>query len=248
MHTDYDEIAEDYKKSKEAPWRLHVEQHSLFKLMGDVAGKSVLDLACGEGHYTRRVKQRGAGRMVGVDISQGMIDLALKQEAARPLGIEYVTEDAKKLSLPEKFDLVIASYLINYAENEAELAAMAAGIARHLKPGGRFVTVNNNPGQPVATYGSERPYGFIKELKGGKQVPGAPVVYTCFLEGNQTVTFENYYLSETTHEQVFKAAGFTNVRWHPVTLAPEGERDQGRAFWQAFLDAQPIICLEATKV
>jgi ubiquinone/menaquinone biosynthesis C-methylase UbiE len=36
--------------------------------LGDVAGRAVLDLACGEGHSTRAIQQMGAGRTVGVDV------------------------------------------------------------------------------------------------------------------------------------------------------------------------------------
>jgi toxoflavin synthase len=53
MPTNYDEIAEQYKRSKQVAWRYYIEQHSLCDLVGEVSGKSVLDLACGDGHYTR---------------------------------------------------------------------------------------------------------------------------------------------------------------------------------------------------
>ena len=53
MPTDYDRIATEYQKSKRQPWRWHVECFTLCELAGDVAGRSVLDLACGEGFYTR---------------------------------------------------------------------------------------------------------------------------------------------------------------------------------------------------
>src|SRR5438067_562433 len=107
MATDYDRIAEDYKLSKEAPWRLHVEQFTFFQLLGDVTGRTVLDLACGEGFYTRRVRQRGASHVLGVDLSQRMIDLARQEEARRSLGIEYAVGDVKGLRLGRAFDLVI---------------------------------------------------------------------------------------------------------------------------------------------
>lgn len=246
MVTDYNQIAEDYKKSKEAPWRIHVEQYSFFGLLGDITGRSVLDLACGEGHYTRRLKLRGAGRIVGVDISARMIELAIKEEDNRPLGISYVVEDAKKLQLGEQFDFVVASYLLNYARTAAELREMAEGIARHLKPGGRFVTINNNPAQLPATYASTRKYGFIKSIAGELR-EGTPITYTCFFEDGHTVQFDNYQLAVQTHDRVLQAAGLKNVRWQPVGLSPEGEKEFGREYWKDFLDSQPIICLDCLK-
>ena len=75
MSTDYDAVAKEYKRSKLAPWRTYMERYSLLKLLGKVRGKSVLDLACGEGFYSRLVRERGAARVVGVDLSSGMIGL-----------------------------------------------------------------------------------------------------------------------------------------------------------------------------
>ena len=62
------------------------------ELIGDVAGKSVVDLACGEGFYTRRIRQAGAKRVLGVDLSEGMIELARKQE--RPNRSAWSTSSA----------------------------------------------------------------------------------------------------------------------------------------------------------
>lgn len=246
MTTDYNQIAEGYKKSKEAPWRLHMEQYNFFKLLGDVTGRSVLDLACGEGHYTRRLKSRGAGRIVGVDISARMIELAMQEETVRPLDIEYVAADAKQLQLGEQFDFVVASYLLNYAQSADELREMADGIARHLKPGGRFVTINDNPAQPPETHLLTRKYGFIKSAK-QPMVEGTPITYTCFLEDGGTIQFDNYYLDPATHVRVLSAAGLKNVRWHLLQLGPEGEMEFGREYWQDFLTAQPVMCLDAVK-
>jgi toxoflavin synthase len=53
MTTNYNEIAAEYKRAKQQPWCLHIEYFTLFKLLGDLSGKSVIDLACGEGFYTR---------------------------------------------------------------------------------------------------------------------------------------------------------------------------------------------------
>jgi toxoflavin synthase len=246
MTTDYNQIAEDYKKSKEAPWRLHMEQYNFFTVLGDVTGRSVLDLACGEGHYTRRIKQRGAGRTVGVDISARMIELAQEEEKRRPLGIDYIVADAAKVQVGEPFDFVIAAYLLNYAQTADQLRAIAEGISRNLKPGGRFVTVNNNPVQPPETFPLTRKYEFIKSTP-GKLVEGAPITFTCFNADGRTIDIENYYLSPETHQRVLESVGLKNVRWHPLKLDPAGEKEHDRGYWDDFIATQPIICLDCEK-
>src|SRR5438093_11706216 len=111
MTTNYDAIAAEYQRAKQQPWRLHLEHFTLFTLLGDLRGKSVLDLACGEGFYTRFIKQRGAARVVGVDRSAGMIALARREEARHRLGIDYRVHDVKHLALAETFDVIAAAYL-----------------------------------------------------------------------------------------------------------------------------------------
>jgi len=142
MTTNYDPIAEQYKRSKQQPWRTYIECFTLMKLIGDLHELSVLDVACGEGFYTRMVRERGAARVTGIDLSQGMIELARKQEAQQRLGIEYLVGDARELTGDRQFDLVIAAYLLNYARDPQELHAMYGALARCLRPGGRFVTVS----------------------------------------------------------------------------------------------------------
>ena len=246
MPTDYDEIAEEYKRAKEHPWRLHVEQFTFLNLVGDVTGKSILDLACGEGFYTRRLKQRGASRAVGVDLSPKMIELARAEETRRPQGVEYVVADAAQVKLGETFDLVVASYLLNYAQTAAELLAMCQGIARHLKPGGRFVTVNNNPGQTVPNYGRTKKYGIDKTLVGPAH-EGATITYTVYFGDGSTITLDNYLLSPATHEGALQKAGLSDVRWHEVQLSPDGARANGVDYWSDFIHDSPVICLDCRK-
>ena len=60
----YDTIAEQYKKVTELPCRL-IEEYTYFNLLGDLTGKSILDLACGEGLYSRKFLHKGAKKNSG---------------------------------------------------------------------------------------------------------------------------------------------------------------------------------------
>ncbi|MEQ9068783.1 MAG: class I SAM-dependent methyltransferase, partial [Gimesia chilikensis] len=133
MTTNYDPIAEQYKRSKQMPWRTFVECYTLMELAGNPSSLSVLDIACGEGFYTRMIRQRGAARVTGVDLSQGMIALAQQQEDAHQQGIAYIVGDARELPVQEEYDLAIAAYLLNYARTREELLSMCDGISRALE-------------------------------------------------------------------------------------------------------------------
>lgn len=245
MLTDYDAIAEDYRKAKQQPWRSAVESFTLLDLIGDPSGKAVVDLACGEGFYTRLLRSRGAARAVGVDLSAGMIDLARDQEAARPLGIDYVVQDGRDLHLDGPFDLAVAAYLLNYARTREELEAMCRGVAGCLRPGGRFVAVNSNPDLDFGRLPPFRRYGFELDAD-GPVGEGTPFTWTFHLDDGP-LEVENYHLGTETHERALRASGFREIRWHGPRLSPEAEAADGRAYWAAFLDSSPIAFLECVK-
>jgi ubiquinone/menaquinone biosynthesis C-methylase UbiE len=239
MATDYDEISEQYKRSKQIPWRYHIEQYSLCELLGDISGYAVLDLACGDGHYTRMAKGMGASRVVGVDLSAKMIELATASEQRQPLGIEYGVGDARAIGYTAEFDLVIAAYLLNYAPSEQDLLAMASAIHRSLKPRGRFITINNNPAQQPRTFENTRKYGFVKNVD-GEVKNGSPIRYT-FIQHNEEFVLENYHLDSNTHIEVLGQAGFSDVQWHLPRLSP-AESEKNSEYWADFL-ADPAVAL-----
>ncbi len=70
-----DDIAEEYRDSKLLPFRYANERYAVFQLLSAPCGKTVLDLACGEGIYARQFKRAGAASVMGVDVSREMIAL-----------------------------------------------------------------------------------------------------------------------------------------------------------------------------
>jgi len=245
MTTDYDPIVEQYKRSKLAPWRTYIESFTLFGTIGDVRDQQVLDVACGEGYYSRLLRLQGAAKVIGVDLSAGMVARAQQQEAEQPLGIEYVVGDGKNLPFEAEFDLVVAAYLLNYAATREELAAMCDSIAHCIKPGGRFVTVNCNPGLDFPSAPSYRQYGFETSVEGDWR-EGAPIIWTFFLDDGP-FSIENYYLSVPTHEALMEQAGFQSVHWRGAEVSPQAEPGPADEFWQPFLQAPPVTVIACVK-
>jgi len=242
MPTDYDAIAGQYQRAKRQPWRGHIEAFTFFGMLGDLTGKAVVDLACGEGHYTRMLPNLGAVKVVGLDRSEGMIALAQAQESEHPLGIEYLVADCRSLLLPAEFDVATAAYLLNYAQSREDLAVMVLGIARCLKPGGRFVTMNANPGLEFERGATYLKYGF--EIRGmGKQQEGLPYTWVFHLDEGP-VEVENYWLPATAYEEALRSAGFVEVRWHRPRISPIAEVGHEPDYWRDFLDHPPVIGIE----
>ena len=245
MTTDYNQISQEYKKAKEHEWRARLEAYSMMKLIGPLAGRKVIDIACGEGHFTRKLRQAGAGETVGIDLSSQMIDLAHAQEAKTPLGITYRVEDACADGPPEDFDLAAAAWLLVYAQTRPALEVMCRGIARRLKPGGRFVTVMNNPDIVSFRHRDYRKYGC--SLRMAHPVSdGTPIIWTIHLE-DSSFDIENYYLPLAAYESALRQAGFRDIKAHAMELAPRPDGIDDRGFWEDWLAEPPAILLDCVK-
>jgi SAM-dependent methyltransferase len=216
---EYDAIGDRYSEAKQAPWRLYLEAYTLERLAGDLRGVRVLDLACGDGFYTRRLKARGAAAALGVDLSSEMIGLARAAERAEPLGCEYLIGDAGELAGVGRFDLVVAAYLLNYAPDRATLDRMCAVVFAHLRPGGRLIGVNDYTADLTATRDLSE-HRFFK--RGPVQaVEGEPITYEFLLPAGRTFSITNYYWRPDTYLAALRDAGFRDPAWHQFELSPE---------------------------
>lgn len=241
--SEYDAIAGAYKDSKQLSFRKYIEEYTLIEMLGDISGKKALDLACGEGFYTRKLKQADAVEVLGVDVSAEMIRLAEAEERARPTGCRYLVKDAAALALDEPIDLVVAMYLLNYARDADELLRFVRVAHDVLKPGGRFVGFNDNVlNAPGGTVSYTR-YGFEKVYTGTPS-EGDPIVYRFTNDDGTRFEFNNYYLSPGTYCRVFEEAGFTGFRWVDPQLHPS-ERDN--RYWDEFMASPPIIGFAAAR-
>ena len=91
-----------------------------FEQAGDVTGREVLDVGCGSGIYAVDFARRGASRVVGVDFSANMLELA-RQEAERHRvaeRCEFIQADFLELDLQDRFDISIAMGVFDYVPDQ----------------------------------------------------------------------------------------------------------------------------------
>ena len=134
----------------------------ILETVSPVDGARVLDLGCGEGYVSRQLATQAPARLLSVDISSGMIDLARAAEEDAPLGIDYRVASATELDLDEEFDLVLAVFLFNYLTCD-EMGAVLEKVHRHLAPGGRFLFTAPHPSFPFLDRPAEPPFFFDTE-------------------------------------------------------------------------------------
>lgn len=125
----------------------------------------VLDCACGTGDLTRLFAAAGAARVVGLDFTQEMLDIACRKReevrAAQPKAppsplatIEYRLGDAMALPFDDaSFDIVSIAFGLR---NVADPAAAVGEFRRVLRPGGRLVVLEfDRPRNPVVRWVSD---------------------------------------------------------------------------------------------
>lgn len=79
--SDYDAFAAGYARDNERnPWNAHYERPAVLRLVGDAAGRRVLDAGCGAGALSAALVERGA--VVGVDHSSALLKTVDLQRAA----------------------------------------------------------------------------------------------------------------------------------------------------------------------
>jgi SAM-dependent methyltransferase len=239
----FDELASLYEEMAELPWRKDLEIPTVLGLLGDLTGAAVLDIGCGSGLYTRRMRSRGARRVVGIDESEGMVAYAKAREQQERLGIEYLVGP---LPASERgaFDLVLGVYVLPYASTLGELHALCTLAHEALRPGGRLVTLPVHPDYVNDSDYYAR-YGFRLYSEHPRQ-DAAPMTLTLRF-GRHDVTVIARYWTRSTLENVLRTAGFRDVDWRGYTMDPAVATERGADFWRNYLTAPHAAILDCRK-
>src|SRR4051794_36013222 len=111
-----------------------------------LAGRRILDVACGTGKSSQPLLRRGY-EVTACDVSPGMVEVA-RERLGLPAGRVFVA-DMRHLPELSGFDAVTClDDAVNYLLDRSELADALAGMARALRPGGLLVFDVNT----LATY------------------------------------------------------------------------------------------------
>ena len=110
-------------------------------MLPDFRGKRVLDLGCGYGWHCSYAARQGALSVIGVDISEKMLEKARKEHGAPNISyIRAAMEDAD--FEPSSFDVALSSLAMHYVPSFEGIAEKVRGF---LAPGGDFVFSAEHP-------------------------------------------------------------------------------------------------------
>ena len=269
----YSENAESYTINFFRSWRENTEVYTMLKkYLGhdnfnstSLAGKRILDLACGGGNLIRVLLQLGAERAVGVDISSGLIDTArnVTQETgvsterfafyvADCSKVEEVLESIKDETVKE-FDIVTGAWLLCNAPTLSDLSSMAEIGNRLLKPGGVFMNILVNPEsyfndpeifKPIRRYGLE--------FERCEERDSIPIRKVTFFDpkGDKMFDVYNYCFNYEQLRCTLGEHGFVSTEVVSLELAPDCA-EQGDDEFKEFIENEKkchMTCLVSKKI
>ncbi len=139
----YNEQAETYDRhvsdETDSTYHSYYEKPAIRAELPNLEGLDVISIGCGSGVDARWLKENGAATVVGIDLSDGLIDIAKKKHQ----GIDFHVMDMEKLDFEDaSFDLAYSSLAIHYLDDWTTALKEAR---RVLKPGGKYIFSSGHP-------------------------------------------------------------------------------------------------------
>jgi len=228
----YNDIANSYIIFKRNnTWKEKLEKVYILNYLGKLQGKTVLDLACGEGTYSRIMISHGASQVTGVDISEEMIERGKKTESQNPVGhIDYLVGNVIGFRLEGKsYDIVLAIYLFVYAASLEELHSMVKAVSLHLKPGGKLVAITTDSLHDFKKFSGTDDFQYTSKIISSDKSflgDGEKIEISFSLNVNNTSFkggFVNHMWTRETLMKVMEEHGLGNFGFYPIPVAENGE-------------------------
>lgn len=209
-------LASDYEKARAREDSLDrlVEWPAQRKILGDVAGQSVLDLGCGNGGKLLELVQDGAIASIGIDISGNFVK-------DRPEGLELINGDLSDLgAIPalsgRKFNRILFLQSFGYTPDPVRTLTEAASL---LTDDGYILLTRTQP----IRYALERAEENETSL-GEEYFSGSTFSYNSGWNKQIALTKRAYTVSDLLN--VFSAAGL----WIEAAVEPQLSEDAGRRY------------------
>ncbi|TQI71667.1 demethylmenaquinone methyltransferase/2-methoxy-6-polyprenyl-1,4-benzoquinol methylase [Gramella sp. Hel_I_59] len=173
---------------------------------------SILDIATGTGDLAIQMANTGANRIVGLDLSDGMLSVGRKKIAAKELDVEIEMIQGDSESLPfdaDSFDAITVAFGVRNFEN---LELGLSEIFRVLKPGGIFVVLETSVPTKFPFKQGYKVYSSMILPAIGKLFSKDKDAYSYLSESAASFPYGKEF------NNILSKTGFTNVRDLPQTL------------------------------
>jgi SAM-dependent methyltransferase len=191
----------------------------LWRFLGDVRDKVVLDAGSGTGYLTNQLAERGA-RAIGVDLSEEMVGIA---RATYP-GVDYRVDSVSELRTVEdaSVDRIVSNYVMM---DTPDLDAALSAFHRVLAPRGEAALVFSHPCFPQGRATTTEDEGRVTYVWDFPYFEQRPCIDPPW--GHFTADFLWYHRPLSDYWKAFTRAGFQVIELEEPRIAPErhGEVD-----------------------
>lgn len=183
------------------------------RTLRDLEPKNVLDVATGTGDVIIEIeKQLSPNRMVGLDISPGMLELGTKKIRSLHFAqkVEMVVGDSENMKFADNtFDAITVAFGVR---NFEDLNKGLTEMNRVLRPGGRVMVLEFS--HPKSFPFKQIYWAYFNHILPffGKMVSKDPAAYTYLPESVKQFPDGNRFIAE------LEKAGFTNCKRRPLTF------------------------------
>ena len=140
---DNKDFFENFRSSRDREVNFNdcIETPILLAMLPDLHGKEILDIGCGMGQHAKQYADMGAASVLGIDISEKMLEYAREHNSAENITYQRMAmEDIETIG--RSFDLVTSSLVFDYIE---DFAGLMRKISNLMKDDAEFVFSMSHP-------------------------------------------------------------------------------------------------------
>ena len=233
------ELSGTFQKSDAKPDKQFSFLPTVLSIIGNLSGKIVLDLGCGDGFFAKALVNAGAEKVIGIDNSEEQLNLANLQPHSEKIVYQY--GNIFRDHLPAA-DVILTPFVANYAQSLENLEFLFKNIWQSLNKGGKVILVVDLPkGKDLKKFGS------VKTLQ-GQPTDGIQIQIDLYNGDEFICTLFSYYYTPETLEKTLQEAGFRDIRWHKPIVSEEGLKKFGKGFWEGFSENSELGYISAEKI
>jgi ubiquinone/menaquinone biosynthesis C-methylase UbiE len=242
-----DEVCAGFEAYRDLPEQL-LGYRKVFELLAPTPSSTVLDYGCGPGKVALRLAERFGSRVIGVDSSPTMLELARARRSHPRVRYEQIADERLADLADASVDGAMACYVFINVPSERTLQRISDEVFRVLRPDRPFVVLDTNPDTTGVEFST-----FVSGAPGRRYERGEQREVRLRVPVGRDLLLLDYHWPKETYREVFRRSGFRAVEEHEPTLR-QLDAEEVRAFsdehgvvWRGEWEQPPFVVFCAAK-